>query len=169
MSEARIRTVADDDALDLIELIGSVFGEYTHCVLDVDGEMPELRRMASYIADGGGEFWVAERDDRIVGMGGYTSSSVEPSGIELRKLYVHRRERGTGLGGRIVSRIEDAARARGAAFIELWSDTRFTTAHTFYERRGYVRGPTTRELHDLSDTVEFYFQKSLAQTPRPNP
>lgn len=158
MNEARIRTVADDDALDLIELIGSVFGEYRHCVMDVDGEMPELRGMATYIAQQGGEYWVAERDGRIVGMGGYSKNG---EGIELRKLYVHRRERGTGLGGRIASRVEEAAKARGAAFIDLWSDTKFTTAHAFYERRGYVRGPETRELEDLSNTVEFYFKKTL--------
>lgn len=175
MNEARIRPVVDDDALDLIELIGSVFGEYRHCVMDVDGEMPELRGMATYIAQQGGEYWVAERDGRVVGMGGYSvsapkaldlaapsaRSSANGGGIELRKLYVHRRERGTGLGARIVSLVEEAAKARGAAFIDLWSDTKFTTAHAFYEKRGYVRGAETRDLDDLSNTREFYFKKTL--------
>jgi putative acetyltransferase len=153
-----IRPVRDEDALDLIELIASVFGEYRGCVTDVDGEMPELRGMATYIDQVGGEYWVAERDGRIVGMGGYGKSG---EGVELKKLYVHRRERGTGLGARIVDLIEAAAKERRAPFIELWSDTRFTTAHAFYEKRGYVRGPDTRELHDLSKTVEYYFRKTL--------
>ena len=165
-----IREARDDDALDVIELIGSVFGEYTNCVLDVDGELPELRRVASYYAELGGEFWVAERDlgdlgKRIVGMGGYSAkedAAGGPPGVELRKLYVHRRERKTGLGRAIIERVEAAARNRRAAFIDLWSDTRFATAHAFYERRGYVRGPSTRDLHDLSKSVEFYFKKTLA-------
>lgn len=154
-----IRAVRDEDALDLIELIGSVFGEYRGCVTDVDGEMPELRGMATYISQCGGEFWVAERDGRVVGMGGYGRSG---GGVELKKLYVHRRERGSGLGARIVERIEAAAKELGAGFIELWSDTRFTTAHAFYEKRGYVRGADTRDLNDLSKTTEFYFKKTLA-------
>jgi putative acetyltransferase len=157
-----LRPARDEDALGVIELIGSVFGEYPHCVMDVDGEMPELRRIASYMSEARGEFWVSESGGRIVGMGGYTASSTngDTSGIELRKLYVHRSMRKTGLGGRIVDRIEEAARARRAPFIDLWSDTRFTTAHAFYERRGWARGGT-RELHDLSKTIEFYFKKTL--------
>ena len=169
-----IRDARDEDALDIIELIGAVFGEYTGCVMDVDGEMPELRRIASSFREHDGQFWVAERDGRIVGMGGFSQTSppsplsLKGEGeererervVELKKLYVHRRERKTGLGGALVDRIEAAARERNARRIELWSDTRFTTAHAFYERRGYLRGGT-RELHDLSKTVEFHFTKVL--------
>lgn len=160
-----IRPAKDDDALDVIELIGSVFGEYHHCVLDVDGEMPQLRAIASWAAQKHGEFWVAELDGRVVGMCGYAevpATAERRAGIELHKLYVHRRARSFGLGGKFVTCVETAAARREAAFIELWSDTRFTTAHAFYEKRGFVRGPT-RELHDLSDTVEYYFEKPLGK------
>lgn len=157
-----IRTATDDDALDLIELIGSVFGEYPHCVLDVDGEMPELRKAASYHADHGGVFWIALRGEHAVGCAGYvTHDRPEGQVVELKKLYVHRRERKSGLGGMMVDRVEAAASERSATAIDLWSDTRFVTAHAFYERRGYERGPNTRELHDKSNTVEFYFKKTL--------
>ncbi len=171
MEDFIIRDATDDDALDVIELIGGVFAEYPHCILDVDGEMPELRRPASYHREHGGELWVAEIGGRIVGCGGYVESvRGEPAaerGVELKKLYVNRRARRTGLGGVLVERAERRARERGARFVDLWSDTRFTTAHAFYERRGYVRGPSTRELHDKSDTVEHYFEKRLAPPPRP--
>lgn len=153
----KLRAARDGDALDVIELIGSVFGEYANCVMDVDGEMPELRGIATYIQNHGGEFWVAHRDERIVGMGGYVANG---DGLELRKLYVHRHERNAGIGRRIMALVEGAAKTRRAAFIDLWSDTRFTTAHAFYERHGYVRGGT-RELHDLSKTVEYHFTKTL--------
>jgi putative acetyltransferase len=159
MAPSEIRYARDDDALDIIELLGSVFGEYQGCVLDVDGEMPELRRIASYAKEHGGAFWVAERDGRIVGCCGYVVAA-EPSGIELKKLYVHRRERKSGLGSVFADKVEELARAQGVAFIDLWSDTRFTTAHRFYERRGFVRGGT-RDLHDKSASVEFYFKKML--------
>ncbi len=156
---ATIRDAHDDDALDVIELIGSVFGEYVGCVMDVDGEMPELRRVASAFAEQGGRFWVAENAGRIVRKCvGYARHG---DGIELKKLYVHRRERKTGLGAALVDRVEAEALALRATSIDLWSDTRFTTARAFYEKRGYVRGPQ-RELGDLSKSFEHYFVKHLS-------
>lgn len=155
-----IRAARDDDADGLIALITGVFAEYPGCVMDVDGELPELRRIASWFAEHQGEFFVAERDGVVVGCIGWSPAS-DPSGIELKKLYVHASAREHGLGGKLVTLVEERARERGARFIDLWSDTRFTTAHAFYARRGWVRGPTTRELHDKSFTVEYYFEKPL--------
>ena len=39
--------------------------------------------------------------------------------------------------------------------------TRFRDAHQLYERHGYVRNGATRELHDLSHTVEYHYLKEL--------
>lgn len=125
--------------------------------------MPELLRIASYFREHAGRGWVAENAaGEIVGCIGF-SPSAKPNGIELKKLYVRSTERRTGLGGRLVELVEAEARERRAGFIDLWSDTRFTTAHAFYERRGWVKGPSTRELHDLSNTVEFYFERTLTR------
>lgn len=155
-----LREARDDDASGLIDLIGRTFAEYPGCILDVDGEMPELRRIASWFREHGGRFWVAERDGRVVGCIG-VAPAAEPGGVELKKLYVSRDERKSGLGGRLVELVEREAARRGASFIDLWSDTRFTTAHAFYAKRGWVRGPSTRELHDVSGTVEYYFKRLL--------
>src|SRR5262245_45714447 len=160
MYELVLRDARDSDSSGLIELIGSVFGEYPNCVLDVDGELPELRHIARSFAGWCGRFWVAERERRIVGCVGCTPS-LEPGGLELKKLYVAESERLSGLGSRLVGLVEHEARARRVRFIDLWSDTRFVTAHRFYERRGYARGAVTRELHDKSATVEAYFRKAL--------
>ena len=167
-----VRPVRDEDALELIELIGSCFGEYENCVLDVDGEMPQLRRLASYAAERDGAFWVCElgpagaHPARLVGMGGFLPRPDELARvIEVHKLYVHRKARAFGLGGRVLSLVEAEARRREADVLDLWSDTRFTTAHAFYEKRGFVRGPVTRELHDKSGSVEFYFRKELGRVP----
>jgi putative acetyltransferase len=158
-----LRDARDDDALDVIELISGVFGEYVGCITDVDGEMPELRAIATHFANAGGGFRVAVRADRVLGCCGWA-----PHGelVELKKLYVHRSARGTGLGAALVDEVEAIARARGATAVELWSDTRFTRAHRFYEKRGYVRGGT-RELFDKSDTVEYHFRRALPVAPRP--
>ncbi|AKT41972.1 GNAT family N-acetyltransferase [Chondromyces crocatus] len=155
-----VRDARDDDAEGLITLMGRVFSEYPGCILDVDGEMPELRAIASAFQQRRGRFWVVESEGRVVGCVGCRPAS-DPAGVELCKLYVSSSARRRGLGSSLCALVELEARARGAAFVELWSDTRFLDAHRLYERLGYVRGTETRELHDKSDTVEFFFRRPL--------
>ena len=154
-----IRDSRDDDAAGLIELIGGCFAEYPGCVLDVDREMPQLRAIASTFAEHGGRFWTAELDGVVVACAGIAPA--EPNGAELKHLYVAKCARRMGLGTSFVNIIEAEGRARGAAFVEMWSDTRFKDAHRLYERLGYLRSPKTRELHDLSNSVEYHFRKDL--------
>jgi len=42
-----IRVARDDDEAGLVALIGGCFAEYPGCLLDVDGEIPELRAVAT--------------------------------------------------------------------------------------------------------------------------
>ena len=155
-----IRPALDADAEGLIRLIGACFAEYPNCVLDVDVEIPELRAIASWAEKLGGFFWVAEQENRVVGSIGVTPST-DARGVELRKLYVDRAARRRGLGAHLCGLVEDEAIKREARFIELWSDTRFVEAHRLYQRLGYAPTGESRELHDLSDTVEWYFYKAL--------
>src|SRR5262245_55527261 len=95
-----IRAARDTDAADLITLIGACFSEYPGCVLDVDGEMPELRAIATFFENAHGRFWIAEDDDgHVVGSIGVVPSAADT--VELRKLYVARHARRNGLGGRL--------------------------------------------------------------------
>ena len=156
-----IREALDSDAGALISLIGDVFDEYPGCVLDVDGEMPQLRAVATAFRGWGGRAWVVEREGRVIGCVACTPAKKDDRGLELRMLYVEKGSRRAGIASRLCDMVEGEARARGADFVELWSDTRFDAAHGLYERRGYARGPETREIHDKSDTVEFYYRMSL--------
>lgn len=159
VEELTLRDARDEDGPELIDLIGGVFAEYPGCVMDVDGELPELRAIASHFRKKSGSFWVAERGGQVIACVGL---SPRPNrGVELHKLYVRRECRRQGIGGRLCQLVESSAKERGASHVELWSDTRFETAHQVYEKRGYVRGPTTRALHDKSDTVEYYYRKEL--------
>jgi putative acetyltransferase len=155
-----IRPARDSDSDQIIDLIAAAFSEYPGCVLDVDGESPHLRRPASAFAENGGQLWVVEEDGRIMACGGFTE---QDGHFELKHLYVALAARKQGLANRLCQMIEEAARERGRQQVELWTDTRFADAHRLYERRGYVRGPSTRELHDLSLSVEYYYSKQLAR------
>ncbi|MSP25184.1 MAG: GNAT family N-acetyltransferase [Myxococcales bacterium] len=157
-TEPTIRATNDSDGAAVGGLIAAIFAEYEG-VLFVREELPELAQLATSFTEAGGASFVAERDGVIVGCVGYGNSK-EAGGLELKKLYVRASERKSGLGARLVELVEAAASRRGVGFIELWSDTKFTTAHAFYEKRGYLRSAHTRRLHDASDTVEYHFKKS---------
>jgi putative acetyltransferase len=157
------RSGRNDDSDALIALLGSCFAEYENCVLDVDGEIPELRAIADAFTAWGGEFRVAERDGRVVACVGFARHEGGERGhYELKKLYAYSDERGAaGPAGPLVDWVEEAVVARGGTTIDLWSDTRFTRAHRFYEKRGYQKSGEMRELFDKSDTIEFRFVKRL--------
>lgn len=155
----KIRETRDDDSAGLVRLIDQIYAEYEGCVLDVENEVPELKTPATSHAEAGGRLWVAESGGNVVGC-----VALLPAGngtMELKKLYVSREARRMGLGARLCSLVEVEARDRGARSLELWSDTRFKDAHRLYERRGYERGPETRELHDKSKSVEYYYTREL--------
>lgn len=68
---------------------------------------------------------------------------------------------GTGLAAALLETAERHVRDAGALQLELWTDTRFTRAHRFYEKHGYRRQPEQRILHDTNGPfVEFRYFKS---------
>ena len=156
---AVIRLVRDSDAEGLIRLIDACWSAYEGCILDVDAEEPQLRAMRSHFDALGGEYWIAEGAGGLVAAGGGWAPAADPIGAELHKLYVLAELRRQGIARRLIGMAEAAARSRGSRFVELWSDTRFLEAHAFYEALGYRWTGRTRELNDLSNTVEFHFVK----------
>jgi GNAT superfamily N-acetyltransferase len=157
MTGSEVRHVRDDDSAGLIELIGACWAEYPGCVLDIDREEPWLRAPAAAYAASGGTCWVVEDGGDIVACVGI--KPLPDGAAELKSLYVAARARRRGLGERLTGLVESEAARLGASRIVLWSDTRFGDAHRLYERLGYVRTGRTRELHDLSQTVEYEFVK----------
>lgn len=154
-----IRPATDADSTAIVALVGDCFAEYPGCVLDLPGIDAWMRAPASAYAGTGGQLWVVELDGVVVAIVGYKPTA--PGRVELKSLYVGAAARRRGLGARLVGAVEVAARAGGASVVELWSDSRFTDAHRLYERLGYRRGAQTRELHDPSDTTEYFFDRPL--------
>lgn len=158
-ASAVIRPGRDTDGPSIIALIGACWSLYPGVRMDVDGEMPELRALASHYAAGGGALWIAEADGDVVGM-----AAVRPHGAhswEICRVYVHPSRHGGGLGHQLLDRAEAHARNAGAEQLVLWSDTRFERAHRFYEKRSYVRSGPLRVLHDISNSLEFAYAKPV--------
>ena len=154
-----IRAGRDEDAASFIDLIAGCWAEYPGCVMDVDGENPELRALANHFETRGGALWVAEQAGRVVGM--VATKPEEGATWELCRMYVAASARGTGLADALVRRVETHARDGGAERLILWSDTRFDRAHRFYERQGFVRQGGIRPLFDLSNSIEVGYAKPL--------
>jgi GNAT superfamily N-acetyltransferase len=153
-----LRAGRDSDAAGFIKLISSCWAEYPGCVFDLDGEVPELRALASYFAAQNGALWVAEVAGAVVGM---VAVHPLPGTLdwEICRMYVAASQRGTGVAAALLTTAEAHARDAGAEVIRLWSDTRFTRAHSFYAKLGYVRQGPIRVLNDLSNSLEFPFLK----------
>lgn len=156
-----IRPGRDADADGFIALIARCWADYPGCVMDVDGEMPEVRALATYYAGRGGALWAAERDGVIAGMVAVRPGADAAGTWEVCRLYADSAYHGTGLGHRLLDAAEAHARAHGARRMVLWSDTRFDRAHRFYEKCSYVRASGIRALDDLSNSLEYGYAKPL--------
>ncbi|WP_169544904.1 GNAT family N-acetyltransferase [Sneathiella aquimaris] len=158
MTQITYRFAKDSDAEGLIALVAQCYAEYEGCILDVDGEEPQYRSIASFFADNGGLFWVAEQGGKIVGSVGFAPKKET---AELKHLYVDSNVRRQGLASSLCQLVEDAVQERGLPTLYLWTDTRFENAHRLYEKRGFIGGAVTRTLSDLSQSVEYYYEKAL--------
>ncbi|MFP4127359.1 MAG: GNAT family N-acetyltransferase [Alphaproteobacteria bacterium] len=158
----QLRPAVDADGPRLAQLIAACFAEYDGCVFD-RREFPELAAIARHFAAAGGHIWVAEAAGALV-----ASLGVRPApgdGVELLKVYVARPWRGSGLAPTLLDAALAFARDRGATRLELWSDTRFTRAHAFYEKHGFRPTGERRFLADLSDSWERRFVRELVDGP----
>lgn len=155
-----VRAATDGDGAAIARLIAGVFAEYPGCVYE-PSEFPELAAPASHFARLGGRLWVAEDGDRLVGTFGLATTA-EPGVFTLHKVYLDAAARGLGLARRMLDEAIAHARGAGGTELRLWTDTRFTAGHRFYERHGFTRIPVRRFLADASDSWEFAYRLPLA-------
>lgn len=155
-----LRPGRDDDAADIIRIISDCWSEYPGCVVDINGEVPELRALASYCERRGGAVWVAEADGKVIGL--VCTYPLDGGAWEVGRMYVTAAHRGGGAAQTLLACAEAHARTHGAVRMKLWSDTRFDRAHRFYEKHSFVRSGPIRALNDKSNSIEFAYAKPVA-------
>ena len=102
-------------------------------------------RLGDLLAREGDIVLVAEREPaEVVGwVHGFEQRLLESGRrCELLGLVVDARERGRGLGRRLVTAVEEWARARGLEQMAVRSNVTRAESHPFYERLGYARVKT---------------------------
>jgi putative acetyltransferase len=149
-----LRPVADADGMAVARLIADCFAEYPGCLYE-PSEFPELEAPAAWAASRGTRFTIAEADGALIGC---ICATPDGAGwMELHKFYVAAAWRGGVVARALFAEVERAAALSHGVL--LWTDTRFTRAHRFYERQGFVRQSETRLLHDVSNSEEFHYRR----------
>ena len=135
-----IRSWETRDRADAFHLIRDILAEYgLQC--EPYGADRDVYDVELFYHTKGGEFWVVERQGKIVGTAGYYPIERGNNAVEIRKMYILPAIRGKGLGKFLLRELETKIIARG--FDEIWIETAsvLKEAVQMYETSGYL--PTT--------------------------
>jgi putative acetyltransferase len=110
-----------------------------------DGADRDVIDVEQYYLDRGGEFWVIEDSGTIVGTSAYYPCIIEPSAledrgtkaVEIRKMYLHSKTRGQGLGKYLLGQLERSIFDRGYREIRIETASVLVAAVKLYESSGY--------------------------------
>jgi putative acetyltransferase len=86
----------------------------------------------------GGEFWVVEAPDKLVGTAAYYPVARGNKAVEIRKMYVLPQVRGQGLGRWLLQRLEQAITQQGYQTIWVETASVLKEAVCLYESSGYL-------------------------------
>jgi putative acetyltransferase len=131
-----IRPWQPNDRDVVFNLIASILAEYglgsERCGADEDVEKVE-----EFYVQTGGEFWVIEWDDQIVGTAAYYPIQRGNNAVEIRKMYLIPDVRGKGLGKFLLKELENKIKSQGFKEIYLETATVLKEAVKLYESCGY--------------------------------
>jgi putative acetyltransferase len=149
-----IRSWEERDRLLASEIIHSVLSEYG-LGWEANGADRDVLQVEEYYLATGGEFWVIEHQNKLVGTGAYYPIQRGENAVEIRKMYLLPSVRGLGLGNYLLQQLEISIASRG--FQEIWIETAsiLTEAVKLYESNGYE--PATGVETTRCDRV--YFKK----------
>ena len=135
-----IRHWQEKDRVLAAKVISSVLSEYALPWQPEEADKDVLNIEKYYLATGG-EFWVIEHQNQIVGTAAYYPIQRGEKAVEIRKMYLLPKVRGLGLGKYLLQELETAIALRG--FEQIWIETASILAEAvkLYESNGYL--PTT--------------------------
>lgn len=101
------------------------------------GADKDVLQIEEFYLEAGGEFWVIEHQNQLVGTGAYYPIKRGRKAVEIRKMYLLSSVRGLGLGKYLLQQLEAAIANRG--FQEIWIETAsvLVEAVKLYESNGY--------------------------------
>lgn len=145
-----IRRWNEKDQLTAAAVISSVLSEYG-LVWEANGADKDALYVQEFYLANGGEFWVIEHHNQLVGTGGYYPIQRGEKSVEIRKMYLLPHVRGLGLGKYLLQQLELTIAKDG--FKQIWIETAsvLTEAVKLYENNGYI--PATGVETERCDRV----------------
>lgn len=133
----RIRPWQPEDRQAAGAVIATVLSEYG-LGWDPQGSDRDAWEVETHYWQTGGEFWVIEDGDALVGTAGYYPIQRGEQAVEIRKMYLQATARGQGLGRYLLEQLEAAIQRRG--FQEIWIETAsvLKEAVQLYETSDYL-------------------------------
>ncbi|NJM74059.1 MAG: GNAT family N-acetyltransferase [Scytonema sp. RU_4_4] len=133
-----IRNWEEGHRTSATEVIRSVLSEYG-LGWEPDGADRDVLQVEECYLAVGGEFWVIEYQNQVVGTGAYYPIKRGEKAVEIRKMYLLPSVRGLGLGKYLLQQLEVAIASRG--FQQIWIETAsvLTEAVKLYESNGYQK------------------------------
>ena len=145
-------------------LIDRCYREYGLSLNLADPCEHHLADPGAYFRSRGGEFWVVPDESGLIRATVALHIRAATLGganlAELKSLYVDPAWRRQGWGRRLSLMVMDAARAAPSREMELWSDTRFTAAHSLYESLGFIRF-SRRDIEASNQSSEWGYRRAL--------
>ena len=132
-----IRSWQPNDRQAAADVIKSALAEYG-LGWEPDGADRDVLLVEASYLDRGGEFWVIEDADEIIGTSAYSPDPDRgENAVEIRKMYLSTKARGQGLGKYLLVELERSILAHG--YQEIWIETAsvLTAAVRLYEASGY--------------------------------
>jgi putative acetyltransferase len=132
-----IRNWQESDRILASQVISSVLSEYGLSWQPEAADKDVLQIEVYYLATGG-EFWVIEQQNQIVGTAAYYPINRGEKAVEIRKMYLLPKVRGLGLGKYLLQQLETVISSR--RFEQIWIETAsiLTEAVKLYESHGYL-------------------------------
>jgi putative acetyltransferase len=132
-----IRSWEKRDRIPASEVIRSSLAEYG-LGWEADGADKDVIQVEEYYFNTGGEFWVVEQQNQIVGTAAYYPISRGENAVEIRKMYLLPHVRALGLGKCLLQQLEEVITSRN--YREIWIETASILAEAvkLYESNGYI-------------------------------
>ena len=101
-------------------------------------DQPDLRKVREVYQKDNGNFWVAVANDvQLAGSIGLVNFA--PAAVALRKMFVAKEFRSTGLAQDLLNKALNWCRDKNLSDVYLGTIDVFKSAHRFYEKNGFVR------------------------------